>query len=84
MVDPFTAVTLDDLTLGELAVIEELTDWGFGEILVGMSGAGVSSPMFVLALTFVANQRVDPSYTLDDARNTTWLDLQKVIDGAEA
>jgi len=80
MVDPF-ALRPSDLTLGELAAIEEITDWSSSQIVAAFDGSGVESAQFVLALTFVANQRVDPSYTLDAARAVKWSDLTEVMVG---
>lgn len=76
MADPF-AIDTDSLTLGEYAAIEEVTGWDYPTIFTGLSGEGVTSPKFLLALQLVAGAREDPGYTLEDAAHVRFLDLNR-------
>lgn len=75
MANPFT-VTPDSLTLGELAAIEELTDWTIPEIMGAfVNGEGAQYASFMLALQLIAGKRDDKSYTLTDAGAVNYMDL---------
>ncbi len=75
MANPFT-VTPDSLTLGELAAIEELTDWTIPEIMSAfVNGEGAQHASFMLALQLIAGTREESSYTLTDAGSVNYMDL---------
>ncbi len=75
MANPFT-VTPDSLTLGELAALEELTDWTVPEIMAAfVNGEGAQYASFMLALQLIAGKRDDNSYTLRDAGAVNYMDL---------
>lgn len=79
--NPF-GIDPDSLTLGELALIEELTGWQLAKILVSFSGSGIlESAQFLLALQVIAGHRADPNYTLADARQVRFLDLAGIPAG---
>ena len=81
MADPFT-VDQDSLSLGEYATISEITGWDYPQIFAAFTGTGVLNPQFVLALQLIAGHREDPDYTLEDAANVRFLDLdQEAVDG---
>ncbi len=80
MADPFT-IDPDTLTLGEYAAIEEVTGWDYPRIFTALSGEGVTSPRFLLALQLVAGARETPGYTLEDAAQVRFLDLNREDDG---
>ncbi|MDP9388183.1 MAG: hypothetical protein M3Q48_09810 [Actinomycetota bacterium] len=53
----------DDLTLGEVEQLEELTGKPLGEMFNGAISAKAAT-----ALVYVIKRREDPAFTLDDAR----------------
>lgn len=55
-------IHVDDLTLGEIEVIEDACDKRIDQIDFGRSSA-------LRALVFVLRQREDPRFTMDDARH---------------
>ena len=65
----------DTLTLGEYAVIEDMTGLGFTEIIEGFATRAVTSPKFLLALQVVAGSRSSDLYSFDDAADTLLTDL---------
>lgn len=68
--NPF-ALNPDTLSVGELAVIEEMTDLELAEILVGIrDGLAARSPQFLLALMFIQGRRSSPDYTVEEAMAT--------------
>ena len=75
MADLFS-VTPDTLTLGELAAIEELTDWTIPEIMQAfVNGEGAQYASFMLALQLIAGAREEPGYTITDAGAVNYMDL---------
>ena len=58
-----------DFTLGEYAMMEEISGMDLPELMAAMSGS--SSARFLLALTMVSGCRLDPAFTLADAAGTS-------------
>ena len=71
-------VDLDDLTLGELEEFEDITGQSFDQAQEG----GFRSVKALIALVFLSRRKVDPAFTLDDARNTKVTSL-RLNTGAE-
>ena len=70
-------VDASGFTLGEFAVFEELTGMNIPEVLAAVEDeTGGFSPSFLIALTTVTNNRVDPSFTVADAAELTLQDLE--------
>ncbi len=83
MADLFT-VTPESLTLGELAAIEELTDWTIPEIMQAFrNGEGAQYASFMLALQLIAGTREESGYTVQDAGAVNYMDLIPQADSDE-
>lgn len=58
-------LNVDDLTVGDLETIEELTGLEFDEAIKGIEAL---RPKCVLAFVYCIGRQADPEFTLDDAR----------------
>lgn len=66
---------LDDFTLGEIDMIENITGASIGSV------AGEDKPQarFLMAMATVMKKREDPSFTLEDASKLRMTELQEII-----
>lgn len=67
--------SLDDFTLGEIDMIENITGASIGSI------AGEDKPQarFLMAMATVLRKREDPEFTLEDASKLRMSELQDII-----
>jgi hypothetical protein len=69
------AFSIEHLTLGEIAQLEELA----GQSLSEFSDDSAPKAKFLTALAYLAQRRSDPKYTFSQAEAMTLADLHKVL-----
>lgn len=69
------ALSINSLTLGEVATVERLSGLPFGAIADDEKPKGLA----LAALAFVAKQRLDPQFTWNDAQALTFTDFAELI-----
>jgi hypothetical protein len=74
MTDDVMEINLDDLTIGEVIEIEEIT----GMAMDAMQDAAVPKGRMLQAMAYISRKRTDPDFTLEDALN-----LKLSVDGDE-
>ncbi|MCA0347094.1 MAG: hypothetical protein LCH31_08750 [Actinobacteria bacterium] len=72
-----TDFSLDNLTLGEVSQLEELSGLSLTEIADEHAPKG----KFMTALAFLARRRQDPSFTYSQAETLTLAEVQDVLGG---
>lgn len=72
-----TNFSLDNLTLGEVSQLEELSGLSLSEIADEHAPKG----KFMTALAYLAKRRQDPSYTYSQAETLTLAEVSDVIGG---
>jgi hypothetical protein len=73
-----TAFSIDHLTLGEIAQLEDLS----GQSLSQFSEDDAPKARFLTALAFLAKRREDSAYTFSQAEALTLTDLNAILDGS--
>lgn len=69
--------SLDNLTLGEISQLEELSGLSLSEIAEEHAPKG----KFMTALAYLAKRREDPSFTFSQAETLTLAEVQDVLGG---
>lgn len=72
--------SIEHLTLGELAQLEELS----GVSMTEMADASAPKAKFLTSLAYLAKRREDPSYTFSQAEVLTVAELNEVLASGEA
>jgi len=69
------AFSMDKLTLGEIAQLEELT----GQSITAMSDESAPKGKFLAAIAWLAKKREDPTFTLAQAEAMTLEEVNGVL-----
>lgn len=75
MAEQKISIVVDDLTIGDLETIEEIAGEPAGRVFSQDFSAGT-----LKALIFVAQRRENPDFTLEDAANVRFGDIDLVTD----
>lgn len=62
-----TEIDLDGLTLGEMEIVEDMTNLGLDEVFEALGKPGPKSKILI-ALGYVTERRKNPDVSLDDIR----------------
>ena len=73
----------DSLTLGELESLEIEFGIKLGDVLAFYASAGASSSTVLTGLVWVAGRRLDPTFTVADARAARFVDIQWASESAD-
>ena len=77
--------SVDDITVGDMEDLEDITGMPFGNLLdllaKAESGGTMSIPIKVLkALVFIVYRQDNPEFTIDDARKVKVTELELVLE----
>lgn len=73
---------IQNLTLGEIATVERIS----GQALANLADENLPKGELLAALAFVIKKRENPKYTMEQAKDLTMADIEKLLDtsGEEA
>ena len=76
---------VNTLTVGELEALEVECGIQLLDVIAFIESGGAGSATVMVGLMWVAGRRIDPAYTLDDARAARVIDLEFVgSDGSQS
>lgn len=70
-----TEIDLDGLTLGEMEIVEDMTELGLDQVFEALGKQGPKSKILI-ALGFVTERRKNPDITIDEIREMKFVVAQ--------
>lgn len=79
-------MNIEELTIGDLEDVEQVTGMSFPEVAAALEGAGEALPpiKIVKALIWVTRRKDDPAFTLEDTASMKLSELASVFQSETA